>query len=100
MSTIFLLMHDIWDFEDNLLNYDIIDVYSELGKAQNALALYLNDFEAELRLKDSTINQNNTFNRFSEPMENIIISASLHRGQCLHLGETKHLVSVRKFDIE
>jgi hypothetical protein len=70
---------------------DIVGVYKEADVARKMFNDYLNTLESEWRLQDGgKINEHNTFNRFSEPSGNVILSATCDSSE----------VFVKKFTVE
>jgi hypothetical protein len=90
---VFILKYDV-DGNDGCAS-EILGVFGSFEKAKNAFTFYLDEIEKSWREEDQgAITGENTFNRFSEAVEMVLVNAT-----CLRNGEG-HMVNVTRFVLE
>ena len=91
MKKVYIIQHYIDDFSE------IISVSLDIKIASIIFNAYINALETEWRTEEEA-NKNNTFNKFSEPTDDILLSADVERTKD---GDKKqHNVFVTQFDTD
>lgn len=86
---VYILKYDVDG--DGSMTSEIIGVFGSFDKASKAFAFYLDEIEKAWRDDDKEVNGTNTFNRFSEPLENILLNAVCQRENQGHfIAVTRH----------
>ena len=89
---VFILKYDVHG-NDGCAS-EILGVFSTLEKASAAFSFYLDEIEKVWREEDGEIGANNTFNRFSEPNDDLMANAT-----CIRFEEP-HMINVTRYAVE
>lgn len=86
---------------NSLSSTEIIGIFGSFNKAKDIFQFYIAEIEKAWREQDGTIDANNTFNLFSEPVEDILMNAVCQRQDGSNRDmATDHTVSVIKYTVE
>jgi hypothetical protein len=89
---VFVLKYDV-DGNDGCAS-EILGIFSTFEKASKAFNFYLDEIEKSWREQDGSVSKENTFNRFSEIVDNILLNATCIR------AEEPHEVSILRFSLD
>ena len=74
---IYILTDETTTASGKTSNYEIVDVFTDPAKAIKSFNYYLDEVELIWRTEGKPVSKNWTFNRYSEPTDEVLCSASV-----------------------